>query len=71
MWITTDSLGTKPFNYLSINPLIGNSLLNGGNTPSRYNGFSGINASFNYQKTMLYSQLIFDQKKNWRLAIRH
>ena len=62
-WITTDSLGTKPFNYLAINPILGNSIFNGGNTPGRYNGFFGMNANYSFKQFLLYCQLIFDNKQ--------
>lgn len=71
-WVTTDSLGAKPFNYLALNPLIGNTLLNGGNTPNRYNGFFGVNASFNIKKTLFYGQAVFDNNSfgGWQLGAR-
>jgi len=61
MWITSDSLGTKPFNYLALNPLFGNPLFSGGNTPGRYNGFFGLNASYHFSNNLLYTQLIFNK----------
>jgi hypothetical protein len=62
-WVTTDSLGTKPFNYLALNPIIGNSLLKGGGTPGRYNSIFGINLTYSLKSSILYSQLLFDNAR--------
>lgn len=71
MWITSDSLGVKPFNYLAFNPLIGNTLFDGGNTPKRFNGFFGLNASINFSKNLIYGQLVFNKNTfgGWQLGI--
>ncbi len=58
IWVTTDSLGTTPFNAALLNPLIGNSLFTDN---KNYNAIGGVNASLKLNTTLLYGQLLFDQ----------
>jgi len=65
IWQTEDSNGTKPFQYLQINPIIGvNTLSTGFNNDNHSVVGSNLKIKLPF-KTVLYNQLVYDGKNRY------